>query len=332
MIIFVLNRKYIVFFNSYVVAVLEALRDQKDTEKMKKACKCIDEMRGKKHFKWKGTSEDTTLPIEWLHPKSGRHINSIDSLLLHEDLVRGFHKSLNSDKQMKDRKEIIEKALFEEKITKWEGTVSEIGGDWKGFICFKKYINIPFVPLNVIPGMPSQGDTVHFCLAFQRNGPMAWSVVCRRDVAKVIKADLLKLTVAHQAEQNESSDSNDEDDLHDLQPLVGEPLHRQKFCHVSGTRKERVWEDYLGAEKQGIVDGIVESRGFGMIIHPVIADKLFFHAKQFYPPIDNISTIRRNTVLLFTVDKTTQGIRARNIEILVSWHPINQFEIIHLFN
>lgn len=305
-----------IFSHSYVVAVLEALRDPNDTEKMKKACTCIDEMRRKKYFKWKGTSEDPTLPIEWLHPKNGRHINSIDSLLLHEDLVRGFHKSSNSGKQMKVRKEIIEKALFEEEITKWEGVVGEIVGDWKGSICLKKYITIPFVPLNVIPGMPSQGDTVRFCLAFQRNGPMAWSVVCQRDVAKVRKADYLKLTVAHQAEQNESSDSNDEDDLYNLQPLVDEPLHRQKFSHESGPRKERVWEDYLGAEKQGIVFGIVESKGFGKIIHPAIDNWLFFHAKQFYPPIDDISTIRRNTVLSFTVGKAEKGIRAMNIKIL----------------
>lgn len=294
---------------------MEALSDPQDTEKIKWACTCIDEMRSKKNFRWKGTTEDPNLPVEWLHPKSGRHIESIDSLLHHEDLVKGFYKRSNNSEHTKVRKEIIERALFEQEITKWEGIVGEIINDWKGYICLKKHITIPFIPLNVIPGMPSQGDTVRFCLAFQRNGPMAWSVVCRRDLAKASKADRLN-TAIDQAEQTESSDE-DENDSHDLQPLVSKPLHRQTIFQDCLPKKEPVWEDYLDETKFGIVDGIMENKGFGMLIHPAISDKLFFHAKQFFPPIDDISNVTKDTVLSFTVGMTGKGIRAMNIKPLV---------------
>ena len=65
------------------MAILEALNDPKDTEKMKKANQCIKELVRKRKPRSKGVSEDPSLPIEWLHPKEGRHINSLDSLLNH---------------------------------------------------------------------------------------------------------------------------------------------------------------------------------------------------------------------------------------------------------
>ncbi|KAJ7365315.1 hypothetical protein OS493_005419 [Desmophyllum pertusum] len=80
-------------FYNYVVAILEALSDPNDTEKMKRATVCVRELlRKRKSPKSDGVSQDPSLPVEWLHPKEGHHINSLDSLLYHEDLVREYLK------------------------------------------------------------------------------------------------------------------------------------------------------------------------------------------------------------------------------------------------
>ena len=168
-----------------MVAILEALGDPDDTEKMKRANECVIELlRKRKSPKSDGNSLNPSVPVEWLHPKNGRHINSLDSLLYHEDLVREYLQGKTSVNQKRAGKEIIEKALFQKNITKWPGVISEISSDWKGMISLKKHINVSFVPVNVQPYMPNEGDEVQFCLAFHWTGPCAWYVVCQPGAAK----------------------------------------------------------------------------------------------------------------------------------------------------
>ena len=123
---------------------MEALSDPNDTEKMKRASKCVKELlKKRKSPKSEGVSQHASLPVEWLHPKEGLHINSLDSLLYHEDLVREYLKGKTPQHQKRAGKEIIEKALFEKTISKWKGFVSEISSDWKGFITFKNILTFP---------------------------------------------------------------------------------------------------------------------------------------------------------------------------------------------
>lgn len=114
------------------MAILEALNDPNDTEKMKTANECVKELQHKRRLpRSKGISQDPSLPIEWLHPKEGHQINSLDTLLYHEDLVRDYLKGATPRHPKRSGKEIIEKALFQKSITKWEGVVSEISSDGK---------------------------------------------------------------------------------------------------------------------------------------------------------------------------------------------------------
>ena len=132
---------------SYVVATLEALSDPNDTEKMKRASECVKELlRKRKSPKSEGVSQHASLPVEWLHPKEGLHINSLDSLLYHEDLVRDYLKGKTPQHQKRAGKEIIEKALFQKNIRKWNGFVSEISSDWKGVISLKNTLACPLYP------------------------------------------------------------------------------------------------------------------------------------------------------------------------------------------
>ena len=68
-------------FFSYVVNALIALRDPHDSEKRER----MKNLRGagKKH-----KIDKVVIPQEWLHPREAKHINSVDSLLHHDDLVK----------------------------------------------------------------------------------------------------------------------------------------------------------------------------------------------------------------------------------------------------
>lgn len=89
---------------------MEALSDPDDPEKMTRADESVRQLlRRRKSPKSAGVSLDPTVPVEWLHPKDGRHINSLDSLLYHEDLVRDYLQGKTPQKQKRAGKEIIEK-------------------------------------------------------------------------------------------------------------------------------------------------------------------------------------------------------------------------------
>lgn len=281
---------------------------------------------GESRQKSAGVSLDPTVPVEWLHPKDGRHINSLDSLLYHEDLVRDYLQGKTPQKQKRAGKEIIEKALFEKDISKWEGVVSDISSDWKGVITLKKRIYVPFVPVNVSPHMPNEGDVVRFCLAFHWTGPCAWYVVCQPGVAKAQKA-AARSTIRFLEEDDTNSETSDKDDEDSLLPLVGESLHMQtvrpqKTVAVTGDNEGYQWSNYLDCERQGIIFQVFPSNGYGFIHHPDFKEYLFFHKKQIVPPVENLSSIEVYSVVLFTVGKTERGLRAMNIRTVVCYFKL----------
>ena len=307
------------------MAILEALNDPKDTEKMKKANQCIRELvRKRKPARSKGVSEDLSLPIEWLHPKEGRHINSLDSLLNHEDLVKDYLKRTTPRHQHRAGKEVIDKALFQKNITKWEGVVSEIASDWKGVISLKNHISVSFVPVNVQPHMPNHGEEVKFCLAFNWTGPCAWYVVSEPGVAKIRKAvsrTTLSLPV-NPDEDDSDSEASEKGDDDGLLPMVGESLYTQT---VVGKRKnvlaendqDNQWIQYLDQEMQGIIFKLFPNKGYGYIYHPNVQTTLYFHARQIDPPVDSLHSIQLYSVVSFTVGMTSRGKRATNIKTVV---------------
>ena len=306
------------------MAILEAVSDPNDTEKMKRATECVRELiRKRKSPKSDGVSQDSSLPVEWLHPKEDRHINSLDSLLCHEDLVRDYLKGKTPQHQKRAGREIIEKALLEKNITKWEGVVSEISSEWKGVISLKKRIDVSFVPKNVKNYMPNEGDEVRFCLAFHWTGPCAWYVVCQPGMVKAQKA--VARSAVNFPEEDSDSDSNmsDKGDEDDLLPLVGESLHtqvvrpKQNFEVGDDNESPSQWSQYLDSEKQGIIIQVFPDNGWGWICHPDFKDLLFFHAKQIVPPVESLNSIQIYSVVSFTVGKSERGPRAMNIKTVV---------------
>lgn len=232
--------------------------------------------------------------------------------------MRDYSQGKTSQKQKRGRKEIIETALFEKNISKCEGVVSEISSDWKGIITLKKRIYVPFVPVNVQPHMPNEGDVVRFCLAFHWTGPYAWYVVCQPGVAKAQKA-AARSTIRFPEEDDTNSETSDRDDEDSLLPLVGEPLHTQtvrpqRNSAVTEDDEGHQWSNYLDCERQGIIFQVFPSNGYGFIHHPDFKDYLFFHKMQIVPPVENLSSIEVFSVVSFTVGKTERGLRAMNIK------------------
>lgn len=307
------------------MAILEALNDPKDTEKMKKANQSIKELvRKRKPARSKGVSEDLSLPIEWLHPKEGRHINSLDSLLNHEDLVKDYLKGTTPRHQHRPGKEVIDKALFQKNITKWDGVVSEIASDWKGVISLKNHISVSFVPVNVQPHMPNHGEEVKFCLAFNWTGPCAWYVVSEPGVAKIRKAvsrTTLSLPV-NPDEDDSDSEASDKGDDDGLLPMVGESLYTQTVVGkqknvLAENDQDNQWIQYLDQEMQGIIFKLFPNKGYGYIYHPNVQTTLYFHARQIDPPVDSLHSIKLYSVVSFTVGMTSRGKRATNIKTVV---------------
>ena len=308
----VFNVSFFLYF-SYVIAVLIALKDPTDKEKMEKACKAIEEMQRKRYVKKPGTASQVhSLPLEWLHPKEGRHINSVDSLLHHEDLVKEYLScsSNTSIRQTRVGREIIERALFERDIKTFQGEVGGIDADWKGKIYLKNYIPVHFIPSNVTPSMPSTGDTVRFALSFGLNGPQAWAVVCQPGMAKARKAENIRPVKELDTEDQSSGlESCDEDDI---EVHVEKPLYRK---HIP-QRSQSDWEVHVGKSLQGIVS-FTSNKGFGYIQNPAIKETLFFHASQIVPPVSSLKDLPNNAVVSFSVDKTdSRGFRATNVQLI----------------
>ena len=309
-----------------MVAVLIALKDPNDKEKMEKACKAIEEMKRKRYVRKPGTASPVhSLPLEWLNPKEGRHINSIDSLLHHDDLVKEYLNcnSNTSSTQTRVGREIIERALFERNIQTFQGKVGSIEADWKGKIYLNNYIQVHFIPSNVIPSMPSTGDTVKFALSFGLSGPQAWAVVCQPGMVKVRKAENIR-PVKELDTENQSS-GHESCDEEDLEIYTEGPLYRKIIPKNSTQRSQSEWEVHVGEQLQGIVS-FTSTKGYGNIQEPTITERLFFHVSQMVPPVSSLKDLPDNTVVSFTVDKTeSRGVRATNVQVIevlnIALHP-----------
>ena len=282
------------------------MKDPRDAQKREKAEKIIKRQQGMKKHKRK---EDSVLPIEWLFPKDKHHINSIDSLLHHDDLVKETTKR-GDQRKLRDKqhgRDVIEGFLFEKDIIKWEGTVKEIQRDWQGTIVFKGHFEVRFVPQNVQPSMPSTGDTVRFCLSFDRLGLMAWAVM--RSPENVPKSVLETLSSDDDSLPG-SDDENDDDD----EDVLDTTLFNQAGC-LEYTGK--VWEDYHGSKMQGVVISMSAEKGYGKLEHPHVQGHLFFHASQLVKPVKSLKgEIWKSMVLQFIVEKLTERTRAADIHVL----------------
>lgn len=305
-----------IFVFSYVVAVLIALKDPKDKEKMQKACKAIEEMKRKRYERKPGTASPVhSLPLEWLNPKEGRHINSIDSLLHQDDLVKDYLNcnSKTSSSQTRVGREIIERALRERNRQKFEGIVGSIEADWKGKICLNNHIQVHFIPSNVKPSMPSTGDTVKFALSFGLNGPQAWAVVCPAAMVKARKAENIR--PVKELDTDNQSSGHESCDEEDLEIYTEGPLYRKKVPKNSAQRSQSEREVHVGEQLQGIVS-FTSTKGYGNIQEPTITET-FFHASQMVPPVSSLKDLPDNTVVSFTVDKTeSRGVRATNVQVI----------------
>ena len=189
------------------------MKDPKDKEKMKKAAELVN----RQHRRKSSREEVSKFPhIEWLRPKEGRHINSIDSLLHNDDLLKKEKTQPHPPHQRWPRKEVIERCLREFNVARWDGVVKDIRSDWHGTISFKNHIDVYFVPQNVRTGTPTMGDTVNFYLSFDWNSPRAWSVTRSVDsnVGKGTKYNRESL----------SSSSENEEDESGRQTIVSSPL------------------------------------------------------------------------------------------------------------
>lgn len=299
-----------------MVAVLIAVKDNTDKEKMEKACKAIEEMKRKRYVRKPGTASPVhSLPLEWLNPKEGRHINSIDSLLHHDDLVKEYlNCNSNTTTQTRVGREIIERTLFERDIKLFQGEVGEIEADWKGKIYLKRYIPVHFIPSNVVPSMPSTGDTVKFALSFGLNGPQAWAVICQPGMVKARKAENIRPVKELDTEdQSSGPESCDEEEM---EIHMEKPLFRRNISKNSTLRSQSDWEVHVGQQLQGIVS-YTSMKGYGKIQNPTITEKLFFHASQIVPPVSSLKDLPDNTVVSFTVDRTdSRGVRATNVKVI----------------
>ena len=296
-----------------------ALKYPSDREKMDKAEKLTKQQQSKRYNK----KEDDVLPLEWLNPKNGRHIESIDCLLHHDDLIKGASISSKSDKRRP-----IEGSLFEKNVTQWEGTITAVRSDWQGTITFKKRLPVRFVPLNAQPSMPSSGDTVKFCLSFDGFGLSAWRVMREAGSRPSDLSDMVS-----RGDDSSSDDSDQEDVEHNFvvapslcsidipqpdrkQRLVEHNSQERQDRTVSKTRTKTHWDEYNEQRMQGIVSYTNPEMGFGFIENPNVKDKLFFHASQLRVPVKNLEgNIVKDMLLDFIVEKLTERTRAADIRV-----------------
>ncbi|XP_028400085.1 uncharacterized protein LOC114523387 [Dendronephthya gigantea] len=297
-------------FYNYVINFMIAIKDPKDRDKREKAERIIKRQQGKK-FRRK---EDSPLPIEWLNAKD-RHVNSIDSLLHHDDLVKETNKQDRKQRDEQRGRDVIEGFLFEKNVVKWEGTVKEIQRDWQGTIVFKNHFEVRFVPQNVQPSMPETGETVKFCLSFDRLGLMAWAVV--RAPQNTVQKSILE-TVSSEESSSEGEDENGEEDEVVLDTTI---FNRSVSVETDAIKK--VWEDYNGQRMQGVVVSTNPKKGFGYLKHQDVSGDLFFHASQLVQPVKSLKgNIFAHMVLEFKVEKLTERTRAADIHVLME-HQID---------
>jgi cold shock CspA family protein len=286
---------------------------------MDKAERLTKDQQSKRYKK----KEDLIFPLEWLHPKEGRHIESIECLLHHDDLIKGTNIS-----SMSDKRKPIEGSLFEKNITQWEGTITAVRSDWQGTITFKGRLPVRFVPISAQPSMPSLGDTVKFCLSFDDFGLSAWRVMRDARTQPSDLSDIVSRDDDSSSEYSEQEDVQKEDLLVapslysiDIQePDEKHGLDEQKEPQSAAVSKKRTkthWDEYNEKRMQGVVSFTNPDTGFGFIENADVEDKLFFHASQLREPVTNLEgNIYKDMLLDFKVEKLTERTRAADIRVL----------------
>ena len=266
--------------------------------------------------------EDFVFPLEWLHPKNGRHIESIDCLLHNDDLIKGTDISSKSDKRKP-----IEGSLFEKNITQWKGTITAVRSDWQGIITFKGRLPVRFVPISAQPSMPSLGDTVKFCLSFDGFGLSAWRVMREAGTKSSTLSDIVS------RDDDSSSEYSEQEDVEEhflVAPSlcsidIPEPYEKQGWGEHKDeqppdravSKKRTKWDDYDKQRMQGVVTTTNTETGFGFIKNPYIEDQLFFHASQLRVPVKDLEgNIVKDMLLDFKVEKLTKRTRAADICVL----------------
>ena len=282
----------------------------------------------------KYNKKDFVLPLEWLQPKNGRQIESIECLLHHDDLIKGTHISSTSDKRKP-----IEAFLFEKNITLWKGTISAISSERQGTITFQECLPVRFVPQNAQPSMPSLGDTVLFCLSFDGFGLSAWRVIRE---AGIQRSDLSGMVCRDDDSSSESSDQGDVQEGEVVSPSfcsidIPEPEqnegmdelehHQLQYGAISKIRHKTHWDECNEQRMQGVVLSTNPETGYGFIENPDIKGKLFFHASQLRVPVKNLKgNIVKDMLLDFKVEKLTERTRAADIQVL----KVRKWNVSHL--
>ncbi|XP_028411599.1 uncharacterized protein LOC114534359 [Dendronephthya gigantea] len=274
-------------FYNYVVNMLIALQDPNDAQKREKVAKIPLE---KKHKK-----DNVTIPQEWLDPKDGHHINSINSLLHHDDLVKEKDENHRNKQQ---RRGVVEGYLSKKDgkgVTRWKGTVFDVQKLWFGIIIFKKHFEVRFIPQNV-QGSARSGDTVSFCLGFDRLGLSAWWVRLEERGSEPLEG---VRTFPNFNGHDSSSDKEEEN--------ASEDTTRSSSCNNRDNfyPRENAWDSRIGERLQGVVVFTNSEKGFGSLKHPDIKDTLFFHASQLDQPVVELEgNIEKHMVLDFIVEKS----------------------------
>ena len=266
--------------------------------------------------------KDFVLPLEWLHPKEGRHFESIDCLLHHDDLIKGTNISSQSDKT-----KLIERCLFEESITQWEGTVQDVRSAWEGTITFEGRLPVRFVPLNAQPSMLSSGNMVKFCLSFDRFGLSAWQVMRERQIQHGDPFDI----VGRYADDDSSSEHSEQEDVQKEDFPVAPPLYSIRIPEPDDkqTRNENKGQQPQGEavskkltkldeqRKQGVVSFANPEMGAGFIENADVEDKLFFRHAQLREPVKDLEgNIVKYVLLYLKVEKLTQPTCAADVRVL----------------
>ncbi|XP_028397256.1 uncharacterized protein LOC114521065 isoform X2 [Dendronephthya gigantea] len=243
-------------FYNYVVAVLIALKDPNDDQKMQRAAELVKKQQRNKSA---GDSRKIHNTLEWLCPKQGSHVNSIDSLLLSDDLLK--------DSWVKGKeiplKERLESCLRKKNVSRWDGVVEKIKNDWHGTIKFRGHIDVYFLPQSIRSSKPAIGDTVSFHLSFDWHGPRAWSV------ERVADRNAYKKTSYLSDSGTEGSD--DEKDGQATGYNAPRPLY---FTNLEDNdSEENTWSHYVDKQMIGTVTAMKEE-GYGFISHPDVEDHL----------------------------------------------------------
>lgn len=287
----------ILFFSpSYVVAVLIAIKDPNDKQKMERAADLVSKQQRYKNI----THNVRKIPhtLEWLCPKQGSHVNSIDSLLHSDDLLK---ESSIKGKTI-PLKEKFESCLQKRNVVKWEGVVKKIKSDWQGTITFKRYIDVHFVPHSILLSKPAIGDTVLFHLSFDWHGPRAWSVRRVADSNSYRKSS-----------ENQDSDSADESDSekHGDKNVYNVPT--PIWCTAVEEREETTWSHYVDEHMMGVIKSLMVNKGYGFVSHPDVEGGLYFRLEDVQSSASHIEELM---VLEFHVAYVNEKVRATNIHLL----------------